>query len=379
MAAGQSPRWLQPSHYDWLSGYLRARGMTTPVRLMMALIAGSLALSLLVLLLSSDGPRGAVPVAMTWLAIGGGVAGVLLWAWRWPTQRQSQLFAVVSNGAIALACLAYPTPLASLNGCISFAIIGAYIAFFHSTALVLYNFFVAAGVAMAAAIRLATSGHPALAVVDLFLVLLINIAMPLAIQFLVRALGTDLVHAARDPLTTLLNRPAFFQATLELLAERDDTVHYLFVALLDLDNFKAVNDTHGHHVGDAALVTVARALPVAAGPTAVIGRSGGEEFLIATLAATPDTAPLAARICQTIAGLPVPITASVGTVCAPLTGVPTEDGDAHRLLTHLVIVADHAMYRAKRAGGNRFHHHGMLVTPADVTNTVMGSGPTPKL
>ncbi len=73
MAAGQSPRWLQPSHYDWLSGYLRARGMTTPVRLMMALIAGSLALSLLVLLLSSDGPRGAVPVAMTWLAIGGGV------------------------------------------------------------------------------------------------------------------------------------------------------------------------------------------------------------------------------------------------------------------------------------------------------------------
>ena len=375
MAATPSPRWLQPSHYDWLSGYLRARGQTTRVRLMMGLIAGSLALSLIVLLSSADGPRGAVPVAMTWLAAACGVAGVLLWAWRWPTQRQSQVFSVVSNGAVALACLAYPTPLASLIGCISFAIIGAYIAFFHSTALVLYNFFVAAGVALAAAVRLAMSGHPALAVVDLFLVLLINIAMPLAIQFLVRALGTDLVHAARDPLTTLLNRPAFFQATLELLTERDTTVHYLFVALVDLDNFKAVNDTHGHHVGDAALVTVARALPVAAGPTAVIGRSGGEEFLIAALSATPDTTPFAGRICQTIAGLPVPVTASVGTVCAPLAEIPTQDGHAHRLLTHLVIVADHAMYRAKRAGGNRFHHHGMLASPPDASSTVIGSGP----
>ncbi len=84
MAATPSPRWLQPSHYDWLSGYLRTRGQTTRVRLLIGLIAGSLASSLIVLLLSSDGPRGTVPVAMTWLAAGCGVAGVLLWAWRWP-------------------------------------------------------------------------------------------------------------------------------------------------------------------------------------------------------------------------------------------------------------------------------------------------------
>ncbi len=364
MAASPSAWRLRPSHYDWLSGYLRARRMTGPVRLTMAVIAGSLVVSLLVLLLSSDGPHGSVAVAMTWIAAGGGVAGVLLWSWRWPTQRQSQMFACVSNGSVALACLAHPNPLASLTGCIAFAIFGAYIALFHSTALVLYNFAVAAGVGLTAAVRLAASGHPGLAVVDLFLVILINIAMPLAIQLLVRALGVDLLHAARDPLTSLLNRSAFFQLALELLTERDGAAGYLVVALVDLDNFKAINDTHGHHVGDIALVAVARALSAAAGDTAVIGRSGGEEFLVADLSATEDTTPFADRICQTIAELPVAVTASVGTVCAPITGHPYDDGHAHHLLGHLVVMADHAMYRAKRAGGNRFHHHGLIYPPS---------------
>lgn len=354
---------LQPSHYDWLSGYLRARRMTGPVRAVMALIAGSLALSLVLLLLSHEGAQGTVPVAMTWIAAVGGVGGALLWAWRWPTQRQSQVFAFVSNASVALACLAHPTPLAALVGCISFAIIGAFIAFFHSTVLVLYNFAVAAAVGLTAAIRLAASGHPALAVVDLFLIVLINIAMPLAIQLLVRALGMDLQHADRDPLTNLFNRRSFFQAALGLLTERGGKAAYLVVALVDLDNFKAINDTHGHQAGDAALVAVSHALLDAAGATAVIGRSGGEEFLLAQLSTTDDTTPFASHICKKIAELPVSVTASVGTVAAPLTGHPYDDAHAHHLLGHLAVVADHAMYRAKRAGGNQFHHHGLLHTP----------------
>jgi diguanylate cyclase (GGDEF)-like protein len=363
MAASQSAWRLRPSHYDWLSGYLRARNMTAPVRLTMALIAGSLSVSLLILLSSSDGPTGTVPVVMTWSAVAGGVAGVLLWASRWPTQRQSQMFSCVSSGSVALACLAYPSPLASLTGCISFAIIGAYIAFFHSTALVLYNFALAAAVGLTAALRLAASGHAQLGVVDLFIIMLVNIVLPLAIQLLVSALGADLVHAARDSLTGLLNRRAFFQAALELVDERSRT-QFLAIALVDLDNFKAINDLHGHHAGDVALVTVANALPVAAGPTAVIGRSGGEEFLIATLSASADTTPMAGRVCQIIAELPVPVTASVGTVCTPLAAHPYDEGHTRHLLDHLVVLADQAMYYAKRAGGNRFHHHGVLHPPS---------------
>ncbi|MDT5176419.1 MAG: hypothetical protein QOJ95_617, partial [Mycobacterium sp.] len=118
MAAAFERWWLQPSHYDWLSGYLHARGISGAARTMMAAIAASLSLCLVALLVSADGPRGAIPVAMTWAAFGGGVAGVILWSTRWPTPIQSVGFAVVTNTSIALACLAHPDPAAALMGCI---------------------------------------------------------------------------------------------------------------------------------------------------------------------------------------------------------------------------------------------------------------------
>ena len=126
----------------------------------------------------------------------------------------------MSNTSIALACLAHPNPLAALMGCIAFATSGGYIAFFHTTKYVLYNFAVAASVALVEASRLASSGHVALSGVDLWLVLQVNIALPVAIQTLIRALGTDLVHADQDPLTGLLNRRAFQHKTLGLLMAR---------------------------------------------------------------------------------------------------------------------------------------------------------------
>ena len=159
--------WQQPNHYDWLSGYLHAHGMSAATRAMMAFISASLALCLVALLVSADGPHGPAPVAMTWVAFAGGVAGAILWTLRWPTRVQSVAFGLVSNTSIALACLAHPNPLAALMGCIAFATSGGYIAFFHTTKYVLYNFAVAASVALVEAIRLASSGHVALAGVDL--------------------------------------------------------------------------------------------------------------------------------------------------------------------------------------------------------------------
>lgn len=295
-------------------------------------------------------------MAMTWVAVAGGAAGVALWVWRWPTRAQSIAFALVTNTAIALACLAYPNSLAAVLGCIAFATNGAYLAFFHSTHLVLYNFVVAAAVGVTQATRLAMEGHVALAAVDLYLVAQINIAMPLAIHILVRELGNDLVHADLDPLTGLLNRRAFHHKTLRLLMARPATNRYLVVGLVDLDDFKAVNDAHGHSVGDQALVDVAQALRVAAGETAVIARSGGEEFLIADTAPTGDPSKLAQRICDAVAAQPARVTASVGTVCATLDNA--RDGAHKVLVDQLIEAADEAMYRAKRNGGNQSHHNG---------------------
>lgn len=358
MEAALPPRWrVRANHYEWISDYLSARGMTNAVRSMMALIAASLVACLLALL-RFDGPVGPVPVAMMWMAVAGGVGGVALWVWRWPSHLQSLTFALVSNASIALACLAYPDPQGALTGCISFATIAAYIAFFHSTVLVLYNFAVATAVGVVAAVRLGLEGHTALAAVDLLLVVQINIAMPVAIHVVVRSLGVDLVEADRDSLTGLLNRRAFDQQAAKMMVAGDPTGSgHLIVALVDLDKFKQINDTYGHQAGDEALIAVARALRHAmAGVPTVIGRCGGEEFLVAAVWPTSDPTSMAARICAEIAALPQSVTASVGTAGMAV-GPASGDRAVHQSLARLVRAADAAMYRAKRAGGNRHEHH----------------------
>ena len=345
--------WQQPSHYDWFSGYLHERGLSGATRIMMAATAACLSLCLVALVFGPDGPRGGLPAAMTWTAFAGGVAGVVLWTTRWPTHAQSVWFLVVTNTSIALACLAYPNPMASLVGCVAFATSGAYAAFVHTSKYVIYTFTVATVTAMIAAYRLAVEGHLALAGVDLFLVVQLNIAMPLAIQTLIRALGTDLVHAHEDPLTGLCNRRAFQQLTLGLVMARPDPDMFLLVAVIDLDDFKAINDRRGHPEGDRALIEVAGALRASTHDTAVIARSGGEEFVVADTSRCGDATALARRICAAIATLPSGVTASVGTAWAPLGGI--QDGQYQPLVDYLVGAADTAMYSAKRSGGNGFY------------------------
>ncbi|KWX68842.1 diguanylate cyclase [Mycobacterium sp. NAZ190054] len=349
-------------HYEWFSGFLKARGVARTVRLAIAGTALSMAGALLVLLTGAGGPQGQVERAMMLLAVGGGVAGTALWLWRWPTRAQSAAFAVVTSLSIALACVAYPDPLAGLLGCIAFTTIGAYAAFFHSTRLVLGMALFAIAVALSQAVELAGDGRPALASVDFFLVIQANIAMPVAIHALLRALRGDLVDADLDPLTGLLNRRAFRRLTLSLFDGRAQD-GYLMVALLDLDDFKGLNDAHGHLVGDQALVAVADALRATATPTAVIARSGGEEFLIADVVPSAEAAQRCQRVCDAIAELhtPVTVTASLGTAVAALDGLAPRGRDD--VVDHLITAADMAMYRAKRNGGNQCHHHGVWASP----------------
>jgi diguanylate cyclase (GGDEF)-like protein len=353
--------WAQPSYYDWLSGYLRGHGVGGAVRVLMASLLASLAGCLVVLLAGSDGPRGFVPVTMTSIALGGGIATALLWTLRWPTYGQSVAFLLTANASVALACAAHPDPLAALNGCIAFALFGGYIAFFHTLKYVLYNFAVAASVGAFEAVRLTTLGHPGLAVVDLWLVVQINIALPVAILILIRALSNDVVHADCDPLTGLLNRRGFRHRALGLLLARPAGTTWLLAAAIDLDSFKSLNDKYGHAAGDQALSQVADALRTTC-ETAIIARSGGEEFVIADIAFTNDTGPwLAQRICQAIAQLSSPVTASVGSACMPLEGV--REHDYQSLLDEVVHAADTAMYTAKRSGGNQTHHRHLPARP----------------
>lgn len=353
-----SPR--RADHYAWFSGYLHAQGFRSTVQKLMAGIAGAMSAAVLVLIADIGTATDTWRLLLMLVAMVGGVAGVVLWVWGWPTREQSIAFAALTSVSIAAMCVAYPDPLAALLGCIAFATNGAYLAFFHSTRLVLANFAMAALVGAANAAEIAVQGRAALAAVDLFLVLQIKIVMPLAIHLLLRALEVDLKFAQLDPLTGLLNRRAFHKQTTELVGRRHPHERYLVVALADLDDFKSLNDTHGHLAGDRALVAVADALRANVTPTAVIARSGGEEFLIADVASSPRMTADLDVLCRAIAALPAGVTASIGTVCAAL---DTDQVALEFVIDQLIAAADVAMYTAKRNGGNRCHHHGVWTAP----------------
>lgn len=159
--------------------------------------------------------------------------------------------------------------------------------------------------------------------------------------------------AVRDGLTGILNRKALDQ---RLLAEIAFAVRHdapLSVVMLDVDHFKAVNDTHGHPAGDAVLREIAARIGGALRIEDVFGRYGGEEFLIVTRGITLERgAQLAERMRVLVGASPVvfegasiAVSASFGV--ASLACCPTREAPA------LLATADARLYEAKRAGRNR--------------------------
>jgi diguanylate cyclase (GGDEF)-like protein len=152
--------------------------------------------------------------------------------------------------------------------------------------------------------------------------------------------------AAQDSKTGLLNAASWEQRAARQLTRADHDRSPAAVLLLDLDHFKRINDTYGHLAGDTALRAVAAALTAELRGHDLIGRYGGEEFVIYLPAATAHTAvPIAERIRARIASAAeVRLTASVGIAAHP------QHGDT---ITALLTVADKALYKAKHAGRDR--------------------------
>jgi GGDEF domain-containing protein len=199
-------------------------------------------------------------------------------------------------------------------------------------------------------------------------------------------------QALHDPLTGLANRTQLLERARPALASTSGAVPPVALLMVDLDDFKAVNDTHGHLAGDELLRLVGARLAAAVRPGDVVARFGGDEFavLLCDLSAdaradltdmpdgpddpepmSPETVSpeavveqVAARIRLAlsepyqIAGLAVTVGASVGTAVTPPAG-----GDVDALLH----AADVAMYRVKA-------HRRTPVTTVDVSSPVIHLG-----
>jgi diguanylate cyclase (GGDEF)-like protein len=158
-------------------------------------------------------------------------------------------------------------------------------------------------------------------------------------------------EASRDGLTNLWNRKAIL-AILErdlLRAERDQEPVGLI--MIDVDHFKAINDSRGHAAGDAVLRIIASGIAAVVRPYDSVGRCGGEEFLIvAPGCGMTESWELAERVRTHVAGCNIMVGTSSVQVSLSL-GVAT--GDTARDMEKWLHAADTAMYQAKHAGRNR--------------------------
>ncbi|SOY88297.1 sensor domain-containing diguanylate cyclase [Cupriavidus taiwanensis] len=175
-----------------------------------------------------------------------------------------------------------------------------------------------------------------------------------------------------DYLTGLLNRKGFDRRLAEAMARAAAGACPLALLLVDLDDFKAVNDTYGHPIGDQLLVTFAQRLRACVRKGDAVARIGGDEFAVIlegiadrhAMASVADTIVQAARIPFVIDGHTLAASASVGSALHEARHAMT--------VSELFLHADMALYQAKRHGKAR--HAAQAAHAAEPSNVVSPAG-----
>ena len=161
-----------------------------------------------------------------------------------------------------------------------------------------------------------------------------------------------------DPLTGLHNR-RYGLAQLTAIADRARAERADFaVMVLDLDRFKAVNDTWGHASGDAVLVEVAARLAANLRVSDLLARIGGEEFLVALPATSrAEAQEVAERLCRAVDGVPVPLAGGLSLMITISIGLVVAGHQHTRLgdepVSVLIDAADRALMKSKESGRNQ--------------------------
>jgi diguanylate cyclase (GGDEF)-like protein/PAS domain S-box-containing protein len=158
--------------------------------------------------------------------------------------------------------------------------------------------------------------------------------------------------ANTDPLTGLLNRRRFLEQADTEFQRSQRYRHELAAVMLDIDHFKAINDTHGHFVGDQVLMAMSCTAENLLRGTDILVRWGGEEFAI-LMPETPlaGAAILAERLREVLAQLAVDT--AVGTLRFTVSAGVAARGGPDTAITDILQRADTALYAAKQQGRNR--------------------------
>ncbi|MBT8162609.1 diguanylate cyclase [Arthrobacter sp. GN70] len=185
---------------------------------------------------------------------------------------------------------------------------------------------------------------------------MLTIVMLVTVSFSMTALSNEQLinalndRASRDGLTGLLNRTTFEEQAGREVRRQHAAGSVSTLIIADLDHFKAINDTHGHAAGDAAIQAFADACSASIRHTDLAGRYGGEEFIILLPGAHQESAWIIAETINShLAAAKPPQGVTFPTVSYGIATSSTAGGD----LAPMVEAADRALYEAKSLGRNR--------------------------
>lgn len=340
-----------PGLYDLIAG----TGTATTLRISIGFGTLNFAsIALWVALDTSVGP--ASPLAR--IAVGGAAAITAVVAVLWAstdwmlTALPCTAFGVFAEIGTAFVVLSLPDARYGLVGCSLFAVLGAQFTLLMATRWLTLHLAVAVTVIVTCSVRATNQGDwsASSAILAAYVLMVAAVLTPWASRLTWSRL---LVYAARsliDPLTGLLNRSGLEHVFLRLTdpSSNEPSATYA-VAVLDIDNFKSINDTHGHHVGDRVIGEVAEMLnDFAVARKAQVARTGGEEFaMLIPIGAQNSIGELANALPVSTPGR----TAPRATLSAGLVRLTLTSGDQTYTLATALTAADQLMYVAKRSGG----------------------------
>ncbi|OKH71165.1 hypothetical protein EB73_11015 [Mycobacterium sp. SWH-M3] len=338
--------------------YFARRSMSSPIQSLIGLgtaCNGILSLAILMPATSSAAARGVVALF---------AALQLMWGWAWcrrpwPSRWVSLAFVVSADIGIAVVATVEASWLLGLFGFNAFSMISVYLMFFDGPRVLAAHL---AWILLATTVFAIRASAEANVDTVLFTASTLTAVAPvvttaLGIQLGIWALRNDANESTTDPLTGLLNRRGLHLHVADLFRDTACRTE-VAVVVVDLDRFKEINDTFGHTVGDQVLVRSARRIKSAVRGSALVARTGGEEFVVVDLAeSVADAWQEFDRIRRAIAAPARPaVRASVGVTHIDVARFTAADADAAVLLDTLIERADQAMFSVKRNGGNATTH-----------------------
>ena len=348
--------WEAPDAYDTVVRSLDDSGVSTLVRLCVGISILVVAVAATLLLVVEGGPPtnlrrailiadniAALVIAVSWLA-----------SRQWPSRRTSLIRVMLLAVLFAISLLVIHQPLVGLVGTCCYAALAAYVALFHNTRMLAAVLAFSGVIVAILFVQVIMRGEGLLGAFICCIAVLSIFTVPFGQQIAVHVLSDDVAESDHDPLTRALNRRGLERGFTGLVRKlRGGQVPpHVAVLVLDLDDFKNINDTYGHGVGDEILRDVVRAVRNVVAPKALVARTGGEEFaVVSDVGGHDELHRLGDGVRDAVAtSTPnYPVHASVGACIVTAWPVATTVD----MLDTALAAADAAMYKAKRAGGNR--------------------------